>query len=725
MPIELLGKIDKVAFYNKDNYYAVLRITLKNFKQVTVTGSFTSVNEGDEIKLTGDWKTHPKYGEQFAVESYEPVIRLTSEGIEKYLASVFTEGIGEKLAKKITEKFGDKTLDILDSNIEALLHIEGIGSKKFESIKKAWKEHSAKRKILVFLQGAGLSASLSAKVFSRFGSDSVRIIKDNPYLLADEFFGVGFKIADTIAEKSGISKYSPVRIKAAAVYLLKKKSEDGHTYSPMEEFTRELAENSNVDYDTASSAIVDLHSDGEIFIEQSEGTNLGKNVYLAELYYCEKEAAKNLKAILSSPPKKSINPADSEIKNIFNEMQMDFSDEQFSAIRRAFDNKVLAITGGPGTGKTTILRTILNLYRRNGMRFELAAPTGRAAKKLAELTGYEAKTIHRLLEYNPAQNMFAKDEDNPISADLVVIDEMSMVDIYLFNNLLKAVPQSTRVILSGDVDQLPSIGPGSVMKDILDSDVIKSVRLNEIYRQAKGSDIILNSKRIREGSMIEIIDFGSRQSDFLFIKCGDPERIPETVIDLCSRILPDKYGFNPLNDVQVITPMRKTSAGADNLNARLQEALNDSDKEINRPGWKLKEGDKVIQTKNNYEKDVFNGDIGKVFLIKKESAEVLIDFDGRMVKYDLNEIDELNLAYAITVHKSQGSEYPCIIMPLTSQHYIMLQRNLLYTGITRGKKLTVLIGEERAAAIAIRNNNSKIRRSSLSLRLRTQLAASP
>jgi exodeoxyribonuclease V alpha subunit len=721
MPVELQGKVDKVAFYNKDNYYAVLRVTLKNFKQTTVTGIFTSVNEGDELKLTGEWKTHPKYGEQFAAESYEPVIHLTSEGIEKYLGSVFTEGIGEKLAKKITEKFGDKTLDVLDNNIEELLKIEGIGSKKFESIKKAWKEHSAKRKILVFLQGTGISANLSAKVYTRFGQESVRIIKENPYVLADEFFGVGFKMADSIAEKSGISKYSPVRIKAAAVYLLKKKSEDGHAYYPLEEFVRELAESSEIDYDTAHSAITDLYSDGDLFIEQSaeEANSKIKNVYLSEIYYCEKEAAKNLKLILSAPPKKSIEPGDSEIKNVIKEMLMDFSEEQFAAIKGAFKNKILAITGGPGTGKTTILRSILNIYRRNGLRFELAAPTGRAAKKLSELTGYEAKTIHRLLEYNPAQNAFSKDEDNPISADLIVIDEMSMVDIYLFNSLLKAVPHATRVIFSGDVDQLPSIGPGSVMKDILDSGVIPSVRLNEIYRQAKGSDIILNSQRIKEGKMIEIIDFGSRESDFLFIKRGDPERIPETIIDLCSRILPNKFGMNPFNDVQVITPMRKTSSGADNLNAQLQEALNDSRKEINRGAWKLKEGDKVIQTKNNYEKDVFNGDIGKVFLIRKESAEVIIDFDGRMVKYDFNDVDELNLAYAITVHKSQGSEYPCVIMPVTAQHFIMLQRNLLYTGITRGKKLTILIGEERAAAIAIRNNNSKIRRSSLSQRLKT------
>jgi exodeoxyribonuclease V alpha subunit len=721
--VEIKGEIERITYYNQENGYTIAKMRVDGSKGlVTVVGNLSNPNPGESLKLEGLWQTHPKYGEQFKITAYESVVPATVTGIERYLGSGLIKGIGPVMAKRLVGKFGVETLNVIGDEIERLHEVEGIAEKRVEMIRGAWKEQKEIREVMVFLQGHGVSPAYGVKIFKHYGKDAVAVVRDNPYRLADEVYGIGFLTADRIAEKLGIPKDSQMRAESGIQYVLQQLSDEGNVFYPLGPLVAECRKILEVEDDTLESAFRAAALSKKIVMEErEEGAEEKKAVYLTRFHVSEQGIARHLHEIAHHPKQFPFAGSDARLRAVEKEMGISLSLRQLEAVRRSLETKAMVITGGPGTGKTTIITAILRLYGQQRQKVLLAAPTGRAAKRMQEATGCEAKTIHRLLEFSPRDGKFKKDEENPLDGDLVIIDEMSMVDTVLMYYLLKAIPRKATLILVGDVDQLPSVGPGNVLKDIIDSGTIPTVYLNEIFRQAKESMIIVNAHRVNAGRMPMLPYEEEPSADFHFLQMEEPEEVLSRIVALCKDEIPQKYGYHPLDDIQVLTPMHKGVVGAINLNVELQKQLNPSQDEVTRIGRTFKTGDKVMQIRNNYDKDVYNGDIGRISVIDREEQELCVNFDGKTVTYEFQEMDELILAYATSVHKAQGSEYPVVVMPILIQHYVLLQRNLLYTGITRGKKLVVVIGTKRALSIAIRNNKPQRRYTLLCERLRMEM----
>ena len=648
------------------------------------------------------------------------------------------------MAKQLVERFGEKTLEVIERSPKKLLEVDGIGQKRLKMILKAWEDQREIRDVMIFLQGHGVSTGYSAKIFQQYGQNAIRVVRENPYRLASDIFGIGFLIADRIAEKVGITKDAIIRVEAGILHMLEKISDEGHVFAPYEQLldrTQALLETDRSALEAAvrnlaaSEQIVveDLHSGGGLSdnrfgvlqFEGSDGAHLEDDpseaitaVYLKAFFAAEVGLANRLKALLSVPIKGlGIDAARTE-KVVLQKLAIMLSEEQWAGLHTAVSQKVSILTGGPGTGKTTLVKAILAVFQAARKEVLLCAPTGRAAKRLSEVTGHEARTIHRLLAYNFKSGGFQKNEKDPLDADVVIVDEASMVDTFLMYHLVKAVPMTAALILVGDVYQLPSVGPGNVLRDMIDSEQVPVVSLKEIFRQARKSLIIVNAHRINQGIYPGVPD-SDRDTlvDFYFIEQEDPERVLSTILELCCERIPNRFGFDPLSDIQVLTPMHKGIIGTTNLNCVLQKALNPSDDIIERMGRTFKRGDKVMQIRNNYTRDVFNGDIGTIARIDRDIEKVIVKYDGRAVDYKFVELEELVVAYAVSVHKSQGSEYEAVILPVMTQHFMLLQRNLIYTGVTRAKELVVLIGAKQALAIALRNDRPHKRMTRLCERL--------
>jgi len=718
---ELKGQIERITYCNEETGYTVARLKAEGGAGlVTIVGSIPGLSPGETVKLKGEWQSHAKYGQQFKTSSCELVMPATVSGIERYLGSGMIKGIGPVMARRLVSKFAIETLNVIDRDIERLREVDGIGEKRIGMIGNAWQTQKEIRDVMVFLQGHGVSPAYAVKIFKQYGKEAVPVVRDNPYRLAEDVFGIGFLTADRIAENLGIAKDSPIRARAGIQYILNQLSDEGHVYYPFDQLVEQCEKILEIGQSIILDAISSAASDRRIIIEETgDPAACDKAVYLVRFHVSEQGIARRLGDLLAHPKQLPLMDRDALLAAASRQLGLTLSRQQVLAVRDSVERKVMVITGGPGTGKTTIIKSIIAIQERIGHRVLLAAPTGRAARRMSDATGREARTIHRLLEFSPKEGRFKKDEQDPLEAETFVIDECSMIDTILMYHLLKAIPMRATLILVGDVDQLPSVGAGNVLKDIIDSHVVPVVRLNEIFRQSRDSMIIVNAHRVNNGLMPILT--GTGRSDFQFIEMEDPDAAVERLVGLCRERIPRKFGYHSIDDIQVLTPMHKGTVGALNLNAELQKHLNPSKDELLRGGKTFKTGDKVMQIKNNYDKDVYNGDIGRIKRIDREEQEVYVDFYGKLVSYDLSDLDELVLAYATSVHKAQGSEYPAVVMPILMQHYILLQRNLLYTGITRGKKLVVLLGTKKALSIAVGNDRQQMRYTLLKQRLQQMM----
>jgi len=725
--LEIKGQIERITYYNEENGYTIAKVKVQGRAGlVTIVGSIVSLIPGEVLKLQGFWDNHPRYGEQFKIVSYESIMPATVKGIEKYLGSGMIKGIGPVTAKRLVSKFGIETLSIIDNSIERLNEVPGIGEKRIEMIRNAWEEQKDIRDVMIFLQGHGVSPAYAIKIYKYYGRDSVKAVSENPYRLAMDIFGIGFITADKIAEKLGISKDSQIRIEAGILHVLNQLSDDGHVYYPYDLLITECGKILDVEEDLIPVALDSVSSQKKIVVEERIAPNSElrtpnlKAVYLTRFHIAEVGIARHLTSLLTAPKQLRLINIDQAIDWVQGMLKITLSGKQIEAVKDSINSKLMVITGGPGTGKTTIINSVIKIYKKMGQKVLLAAPTGRAAKRMTEATGHEAKTLHRLLEYTPGRGSFKRNELNPLDADLIIIDETSMVDTLLMHHFLKAVSLKATLIFVGDVDQLPSVGAGCVLKDIINSKLIPTVILDQIFRQSRESMIVVNAHRINNGEMPIFQGDETHNKDFYFFFIEEPEKVLEKIVYLCKEGIPSRFRFHPLDDIQVLAPMHRGTIGVANLNTELQKELNNKKEEIVRGGKAFKTGDKVLQIRNNYDKDVYNGDIGRVAGIDREVQEMTVDYDGRRVTYEFSELDEVVLAYAISVHKSQGSEYPVVIIPVLTQHYMLLQRNLIYTVITRGKKLVILIGTKKALSIAINNNNPQKRYTMLRERLMNQ-----
>jgi len=694
------GTVNKITWRNEENGWTVAQITEgeegSNGRPTTIVGVIPKINHGEIVEIKGKWIDNKRYGKQFQVETLNIMRPETIVGIKNYLSSSFINGIGPEMANRIIKKFGEDTIKVIDTDISKLSQVEGIGPKRIMMIKKSWDENKYIKEIMIFLQGKGVSTGLANKIYKRYKEKSLEVLNENPYRIADDIWGVSFKTADTIAQKMGIPVNSEFRVRAGINFTMSEASnKEGHTYLTHEDLlTKSRKELGINDWNLLEKCLKhQIKEEKLIEIDQ-------KYIFSNKTYKTELSIAENLKK-LRGKVNYNIKDEDKLIDNTQKKLSIKLSKMQKEAVKLALSSKVMVLTGGPGTGKSTIINTIINILKDK--RILLAAPTGRASKRMKEITGMEAKTIHRLLKYDPKINSYAYNEFNELFADLIIVDESSMIDIYLLDSLLKAIPKNCSLILVGDVDQLPSVGTGNVLNDIIESKKIKTVRLTEIFRQAKDSLIIKNAHMINRGEDPYLK--GDKDSDFLFYKGNEPEDIKNGIMKLMTTIIKKRHGFDPIKDVQILTPMRKGVIGVNSLNEDLQEVLNKNRTVMTRGFNKYKIEDKVMQIKNDYEKNVFNGDVGYVKSYDSENDEISVDFDGRLVNYGLSDLDELTLAYAVSIHKSQGSEYPCVIIPIHTTHYIMLKRNLLYTGITRAKKKLIILGSTKAMDIAIKNNN--------------------
>ena len=712
--------VERVTYQNETNGYSVIKCRAKGYADlITVVGSMPEVHVGSVLTLSGEWTVNPKFGRQFTVSSFEETLPATVYGIEKYLGSGLVKGIGPKFAARIVRAFGAETLNVIEEDPDALLRVPGIGKLRVERIKKSWDEQKEIKNIMLFLQGHDVSTTHATKIYKTYGSDSIRVVKENPYRLADDIWGIGFRTADTIAEKLGVEKETAVRLRSGLLYTLNKLSDEGHCYARRDQLLKTGAELLAVEESVLPAVLDEMVRQDDVKTELIDREDCAPGetaVYLPPFWFAETGTAKRLKQIFSSPPSVKVKPQGLE-ERIRRVTGLNYDPAQMDAIRCAAGSKILILTGGPGTGKTTTTLGILTAFRQAGAKILLAAPTGRAAKRLSETTGMEARTIHRLLEFKPPEGC-QKNEQNPLEGDVLILDECSMIDIMLMYSLLKAVPDSMTLIFVGDVDQLPSVGAGNVLRDLIDAGVFPVVRLTKIFRQAAASRIITNAHRINRGRMPDLSN--GKQSDFFFLEEEDPETAAQEIVRLVKERLPRAYGTR---DIQVLTPMQRGAVGAANLNQVLQAALNAEAAGLRRGGTDYRLHDKVMQIRNNYDKEVFNGDIGTVCRVNTEDRELTVSFDGREVLYDVTELDELVLAYAATVHKSQGSEYPIVVMPVLMTHYVMLQRNLVYTGVTRAKKLMVMIGSTKALALAVRNVTVTRRNTMLKERLKNPASA--
>lgn len=715
----LIATLERTVYSNEENGYTVAKVRIKNQRQlVTIVGTNLPTVPGETLELQGEWVVDKKYGQQFKVESCRSVAPATVHGVKRYLASGLIKGVGPFVAERLVNKFGAKTLEVIENEPERLLEVGGIGPVKKEWIHQAVKQQREIRELMLFFQGHELPAGLAFKVFKEYGSRALKVVKEDPYRLAEDIFGIGFRTADRIAVKLGLPLDAPSRVEAGVVYLLNELAADGHVFYPYDELVNQASELLGVDGQLVKEALQALSSPGRERVVIEQLLDSDRAVYYTPLYRAEVNVARRFLNLMHFPH--FIRPAfhlDTAINEAQARQRLELSPAQREAVTKMVLEKALIITGGPGTGKTTLVKTFLTIAEKMGRRVLLAAPTGRAAKRLAETTGEEAKTIHRLLEYAPNLGTFKRDQTNLLRGDVVLIDEASMVDLVLMNSLLKAIPLHASLILVGDVDQLPSVGPGNVLRELINSEVIPVVRLSEVFRQAKESLIVTNAHRINIGQFPLQPRAEADELDFYFIEKEEPEEILQLIRKLCLERIPEKFGFDPIEDIQVLSPMHRGLVGAINLNQELKNWLNSGGVDLPFGGRSLKEGDKVMQLRNNYDLDIFNGDIGRVERIDREEQEVTVRFYDRSVNISFLDLDELALAYAITVHKSQGSEYPAVVMPLITQHYMMLQRNLLYTALTRAKKLMVLIGSKKAVAMAIKNDKIEKRFTNLKLRL--------
>ncbi len=723
MLADLQGQIERITYTNEENGFTIAKVKVYGRRDlVTVVGNLMSPMAGEIIKMKGEWANHPRYGEQFKIVHYKTQVPASIYGIEKYLGSGLIKGIGPIMAKRIVKVFGKQTLDVIEANIEKLVEVEGIGKKRIEMIKSAWEDQKEIREVMVFLQAHGVSSGYATKIFKHYGSESIKVVKENPYRLATDIFGIGFITADRIAEKLGFAKDSELRAEAGILYVLNQLADDGHVYYPYKLLIEKCREILQVDREIIVRAFGTIAVEGKIVIEDLNENILefrenNKAVYLAKFHFSENSIATRLKTLINAP--KSVRKIDSEkaIKWVQQQLDITLAERQVEAVKCACQDKMLIITGGPGTGKTTVVNTVLKIFRRLGVDIMLAAPTGRAAKRMSEATGHEAKTIHRMLEYSIQKGGFQRNDETPLECDLLIVDEASMIDNILMHHLLKAIPPTATFILVGDVNQLPSVGAGNVLKDIIYSGAVKVVVLNEIFRQAQESSIIVNAHKINNGLLPALKSSKQELDDFYFIEQEDPEEVLRIILELSKERIPKRFGFDSVNDIQVLTPMHRGVVGAGNLNVELQKVLNPGEDVVTRGGRNFRVNDKVMQIRNNYDKEVFNGDIGRISWIDTENQEVIITFDDREVMYDYPDLDEIVLAYAVSVHKSQGSEYPAVIVPILTQHYVLLQRNLIYTAVTRGRELVVIIGTKKALAIGVKNDKTQKRYTYLRYRL--------
>ncbi|QAZ66154.1 SF1B family DNA helicase RecD2 [Solidesulfovibrio carbinolicus] len=715
---DLSGQIERVTFTSEESGYTIAKVKVYGRRElVTVVGNILCPTPGEIIKMKGEWSNHPKFGEQFKLAYYKTTTPASVHGIEKYLGSGLIKGIGPVMAKRIVKLFGEATLDVIEADIQKLIEVPGIGSKRVGMIGQAWEEQKEIRSVMLFLQTHGVSSGYATKIYKQYKNESIAVVQDNPYRLAHDIFGIGFVTADKIAQKLGFDNNSPLRAEAGILYVLHQLSDEGHVFYPQDPLIEKAIEILEVEPGVLMDALGRLAREQKIVVETlDQPSGPVEAVYLAKFNLSEKQVAARLKALQTAA--KGVRAIDDEkaVEWVQEKLSMTLAAKQVEAVKAAATSKVLVITGGPGTGKTTIIRAILKIFSAITHHILLAAPTGRAAKRMSEATGHEAKTLHRLLEYSMQKGGFQKNEDHPLDCELIVVDEASMIDLILMHHLLKAIPRPATLILVGDVDQLPSVGAGNVLKDVIASGAIPVVELNEIFRQAQESSIIVNAHRINKGVMPDTRP-RKEADDFYFVEEEEPERALQRIIQLVRERIPTRFGLDPINQVQVLTPMNRGVVGTTNLNLALQAALNPNGAEVVRGGRTYRVGDKVMQIKNDYDREVFNGDLGRIIGIDEEEQELTVDIDGRSIVYDFSGLDELVLAYGVSIHKSQGSEYPAIVIPVLIQHYVMLQRNLLYTGVTRGKKLVVIVGTKKALGIAVRNNKTISRHTYLASRL--------
>jgi exodeoxyribonuclease V alpha subunit len=718
MTDHLSGTIERVVFHNDENGFVVLRVDVRGQRgPVTIVGQTPRATAGEFVEATGQWKDDPEFGKQFKADTLRILPPSTAEGIEKYLGSGLVKGIGKHYAKKIVNVFGERTLKVIDESPSFLQEIKGIGAKRLQLIRESWRQQKALRDIMVFLQSHELGLGHAFRIYKSYGDKALDIVKSNPYRLAADVWGIGFQTADRLALKLGFDRQSIARAQAALRFVLQEASSDGHCALPEEEAWQEAAQQTGVHLEILREATQHLLDDKELMRETA--VTPAPWLYLRPLYHAEVGVARRLLELSQGRPLLPDIKIDAALGWVEKEMKITLANSQRDALRQAVANKVLVITGGPGVGKTTLVRGILEIFRAKKQRCALCAPTGRAAKRLSESTGQPAHTIHRLLEFNA--NGPQRTPELPLDCDLLIVDEMSMVDVVLMNQLLKALPTAAAVVLVGDVDQLPSVGPGCVLADIIASKAIPVVRLTEIFRQAQESGIVRAAYRVHDGELPE--GAGDKLGDFYFIEADVPNTILARIITLIQKRIPARFKLDRIHDIQVLTPMNRSELGVKNLNVQLQAILNPPDAqegpEVARFGWSFRSGDKVMQTRNNYNKEVFNGDVGRILAIDPDTPELTVDFDGRRVGYEFDELDELTLAYALTIHKSQGSEYPAVIVPLHTQHYLLLQRNLLYTAITRGRRLVVLVGSKKALALAVGRHDTAQRCTALKKRLQS------
>ncbi|QBG46819.1 ATP-dependent RecD-like DNA helicase [Verrucomicrobia bacterium S94] len=713
---KLDGQVERVVFRNEENGFCVLRVKVRGHKElVTVTGTVPAVNPGEWMAGDGEWFVDPRHGRQFKAQHLRMSKPDTLEGIEKYLASDMVKGIGKEYAKRLVKAFGRDVFDVIENSSGKLLKVPGIGKQRKDNIKKAWDEQRNVRQIMSFLFSHGISTTRAFRIHKIYGDKAIERVQRDPYCLARDIKGIGFLIADRIAMKLGISRDSDLRARAGLEYCLGELTANGHCAYVRNDLLSRAAELLDIDLDIIDNALEHLLENKRLIQKQNvKGQDL---IYLPKLFFAEIELAKKLRAL-----EKGRHPCpdidfEKALKWVQQKSGIELANAQRNALRTSVRSKVMVITGGPGVGKTTLVNSVLMILKAKKMRVQLCAPTGRAAKRMAETTGMEARTIHRMLQYNPGTGGFIHNAENPLECDVLIVDESSMIDVVLAAQLMDAVPLHAAVVIVGDADQLPSVGPGRVLQDIIGSKTLPVAHLDEVFRQAASSRIVTTAHLINQGKAPEFPDEGE-QSDCYFIEADEPEKALNLIGKLVKQHIPKKFRFRPMDDIQILTPMQKGELGARNLNITMQALLNPSGDEVERFGMTYRVGDKVMQTENDYDKDVYNGDIGRIVAIDHETSELAVDFEGRRVVYDFRELDELVLSYAITIHKSQGSEYPCVVIPVHTQHFVLLQRSLIYTALTRARKLVILLGTKKALGLAIIRAESRDRVTTLAERLK-------
>ncbi|MFO7869826.1 MAG: ATP-dependent RecD-like DNA helicase [Kiritimatiellia bacterium] len=709
-PEELTGAIENIIFRSEETGYTVCAVRPAGGRDtVTVVGNCAAVWVGETIKALGRWVRHPRHGNQFQAASITCVVPSSAKGIERYLSSGIIKGIGKVNAKRLVQAFGDDTIRIIEKESRRLEEVEGIGPHRRQLIKNSWDEQKSVRDIMIFLQSHEIGTSQASRIYRQYGTQAIAIITENPYRLCEDVWGVGFKTADSVALSVGIPPQSVVRARAGVAYVLRTLADEGHCYSPEPELLLQAQALLDIPVEVLSEALSRELARGTLVKEDGK-------IYLTALHTAEENVARGLSALLATPAGFKTIDAVKAVPWAEKKMRLKFAPMQAEALKMALSARISIITGGPGVGKTTIIKALADVFTARKLEVHMAAPTGRAAKRMEEATGHRAGTIHRLLKFLPNVHRFEHGPDNPLTGHVFILDEVSMIDIHLMNHFIGALPRHACLIMVGDVDQLPSVGPGNVLRDLIGSDRIPCTRLERIFRQESRGWIVQNAHRVNRGEKLVLPETGE-DSDFYFVRVRDPEQAIQRVLELAAKRIPARFGFEPKKDVQVLTPMRKNRLGADNLNEILQEELNPAGPEVSRFGRKYRKDDRVMQIRNNYDKEVFNGDVGIIAKVDPEDQTITVDYDGRLIEYGSSDIDELVHAYASTIHKSQGSEYPAVVLLVTTQHFKLLQRNLLYTAITRGRKLVCLVGSYKAVGMAIANNKIRMRRTNLRERL--------